>query len=63
LTEYQRAPEVTRERLYLEMMEDVFSSANVILLDENTSGQGGVVPYLPLDQLRTPGATTTGGSN
>jgi len=61
LEEYQKAPEVTRERLYLEMVEDVFSSANVILLDENSDGSGGVVPYLPLDQLRTP--STSGGSN
>ena len=60
LEEYQKAPEVTRERLYLEMIEDVFSSANIILLDENSGGAGGVVPYLPLDQLRTP---STGGSN
>lgn len=61
LEEYQKAPEVTRERLYLEMMEDVFGSANIILLDENSGGSGGVVPYLPLDQLRTP--SNSGGSN
>lgn len=59
LEEYQKAPVVTRERLYLEMVEDVFGSANIILLDE-TQGGGGVVPYLPLDQLRTP---SNGGSN
>ena len=61
LEEYEKAPEVTRERLYLEMVEDVFSSANVILLDESADGSSGVVPYLPLDQLRTP--TNNGGSN
>ena len=60
LEEYQKAPEVTRERLYLEMVEDVFSSANIILLDE-TEGGNGAVPYLPLEQLRTP--TNNGGSN
>ena len=60
LTEYQKAPEVTRERLYLEMVEDVFGTANIILLDEGAGGEGGVVPYLPLDELRRP---TTGGSN
>ncbi len=59
LTEFQKAPEVTRERLYLEMMEDVFSSANIILLDDAEGGTG-AVPYLPLEQLRTP---STGGSN
>ncbi|WP_281984051.1 FtsH protease activity modulator HflK [Thalassorhabdomicrobium marinisediminis] len=62
LEEYQKAPEVTRERLYLEMIEDVMNSANIILLDEATSegGGSGVVPYLPLDQLRN---SNTGGSN
>ncbi|MCW1950771.1 MAG: FtsH protease activity modulator HflK [Octadecabacter sp.] len=61
LEEYEKAQGVTRERLYLEMMEDVFGSANIILLDENTDGSSGVVPYLPLDQLRTP--SNSGGSN
>lgn len=60
LEEYQKAPEVTRERLYLEMMEDVFGSANIILLDDQAGGDGGVVPYLPLDQLRP---SNSGGSN
>ena len=59
LEEYQKAPGVTRERLYLEMVEDVFGTANIILLDD-TEGGSGAVPYLPLEQLRTP---TTGGSN
>lgn len=62
LEEYQKAPSVTRQRLYLETAEEVFSSANIILLDdtEGGGGSGGVVPYLPLDQLRTP---SNGGSN
>ena len=59
LEEYQKAPEVTRERLYLEMIEDVFGSANIILLDDSEGGNG-AVPYLPLEQLRT---SSTGGSN
>lgn len=58
LEEYQKAPEVTRERLYLEMIEDVFSQSDIILLDEN--GANGAVPYLPLDQVRRP---ATGGAN
>jgi len=60
LEEYSKAPEVTRQRLYLEMAEEVFDSANIILLDEQAGGEGGVVPYLPLDQLRP---QTSGGSN
>ncbi len=61
LEEYTKAPDVTRQRLYLEMVEEVFGSANIILLDENAGGDSGVVPYLPLDQLRTP--SNSGGSN
>jgi modulator of FtsH protease HflK len=48
--EYKKAPDVTRERLYLEMQERVLSGADKIILQKN-SGQG-VVPYLPLDQLQ-----------
>ncbi|EBA12737.1 FtsH protease activity modulator HflK [Roseobacter sp. CCS2] len=52
LGEYEQAPEVTRKRLYLETMESVFGGVDIILLDEgNGSGQG-VVPYLPLNDLR-----------
>ena len=47
--EYRKAPEVTRQRLYLETMEDVFAGSDKIIIDDS-SGQG-VVPYLPLDQL------------
>lgn len=62
LTEYQKAPEVTRKRLYLETMEGVLSGVDIILMDENASGSQGVVPYLPLNELRrTP--TETGGTN
>jgi membrane protease subunit HflK len=59
--QYARAPEVTRQRLYLETMEGVLSGANKVVVDKSASG--GVVPYLPLPQLqpRTP-ATPSGGS-
>jgi len=61
LTEYQKAPEVTRKRLYLETMEQVLGNVDKIILDENAGGSGqGVVPYLPLNELRR---STTGGSN
>ena len=58
LTEYTKAPEVTRKRLYLETMEEVLGGLNKIILDENASSQG-VVPYLPLNELQR----STGGSN
>lgn len=62
LGEYSEAPEVTRQRLYLETIERVFSRVDLILLEDNGGQGSGVVPYLPLDQLRrTP--NTDGGSN
>ena len=59
--EYVKAPEVTRQRLYLETMERVLGGMNKVILDENQGGQG-VVPYLPLGDLinRVPAA---GGTN
>ncbi len=48
--EYKKAPDVTRQRLYLEMQECVLEGADKIIIDQK-SGQG-VVPYLPLDQLQ-----------
>lgn len=47
--EYRLAPEVTRRRIFIETMEEVLSGTDKIILDE--SGQG-IVPYLPLDQIR-----------
>lgn len=52
-TEYRKAPEVTRRRLFLETMEQVFGRTNKIIIDEDqTGGSGGVVPYLPLNELQ-----------
>ncbi|MBO0754019.1 MAG: FtsH protease activity modulator HflK, partial [Bradyrhizobiaceae bacterium] len=52
--EYKKAPEVTRQRLYLETMERVFGSTDKVILDTPTTQQGGgnVVPFLPLPELR-----------
>lgn len=60
LTEYEKAPEVTRKRIYLETMENVLGRVDIILLDEGEGGSG-VVPYLPINELRR--NTTNGGSN
>ncbi|MCG6860624.1 MAG: FtsH protease activity modulator HflK [Chromatiaceae bacterium] len=48
LDEYEKAPEVTRERLYLETMEQVLGETNMVLLDVK---EGSSLMYLPLDQL------------
>ncbi len=63
--EYVKAPEVTRRRMYLETMENVLGGVDKVILGDNAEGQGsGVLPYLPLDQLRRQGnSNTTGGNN
>jgi membrane protease subunit HflK len=48
LAEYQRAPAVTRDRLYLETMQQVFSSVSKVMVD---SHNGSNLLYLPLDKL------------
>ncbi len=48
LAEYKKAPGVTRERLYIEALEYVYTNSNKVLLDAEGSGN---LLYLPLDQL------------
>jgi membrane protease subunit HflK len=65
LDEYQKAPDVTRQRLYLETMERILGGTDKIILEGGSgSGGGGVVPYLPLNELtrRPPQQPTTGGN-
>ena len=52
--EYVKAPEVTRQRMYLETMENVLGRMNKVILDGVSGDQGGVVPYLPLNDLTRP---------
>jgi membrane protease subunit HflK len=47
-TQYEKAPEVTRERLYLETIESVLTGSNMVLIDVP---QGNSLMYLPLDQI------------
>lgn len=57
LGEYQKAPDVTRKRLYLETMETVLGQMDKVILDQSGNGNGqGVVPYLPLNELRRGGS-------
>ncbi len=54
-TEYNKAPAVTRQRLYLETMERVLGGMNKVIIDQSAGGPG-VVPYLPLGVLNDTGA-------
>jgi membrane protease subunit HflK len=64
LDEYTKAPQVTRERIYLETIERIFAGTDKIILDSGGAGGGsGVVPYLPLNELtRRPAAQPQAGA-
>ena len=49
-TEYAQAKQVTQERMYLETMEKVLADVDKVIIDKNASA--GVVPYLPLPELK-----------
>jgi membrane protease subunit HflK len=53
LDEYLKAPDVTRQRLYIETIERIYSGMDKILIDQGKQqGQGsGVLPFLPLNDL------------
>lgn len=61
--EYIKAPEVTRQRMYLETMEKVFGGMNKVILDGVEGGQG-VVPILPLAGVgvQAPAVAAQGGN-
>ena len=58
-SEYDRAKDVTRKRLYFETLESVLAGMNKIIIDE--SGGQGVVPYLPLPELQRRTGGRSGG--
>jgi membrane protease subunit HflK len=59
--QYKKAPDVTRQRMYLETMERLFAGTDKVIMDPGAAS--GVVPYLPLDELgrRPQSAPRTGG--
>jgi membrane protease subunit HflK len=60
LTEYAKAPAVTRERLYIETMQQVLSATSKVMMDYRGSGN---LLYLPLDKLmQSAGAATAEGA-
>ncbi|MEY4415003.1 MAG: hypothetical protein RIQ53_2296 [Pseudomonadota bacterium] len=62
LTEYQKAPAVTRDRMYLDTMQQIYANATKVMVD---SRAGGNMLYLPLDKLlqqATPAAASPAGA-
>jgi len=71
--QYKLAPQVTRQRMYLETMERLFSGTDKIIIDSGVNPSGaGIVPVLPLNELirrgpaagastGAPASATTGG--
>jgi membrane protease subunit HflK len=57
LTEYQKAPAVTRDRLYLETMQQIYSNVTKVMVD---SRAGSNLLYLPLDRLLQQGGVAAG---
>lgn len=59
LAEYQKAPQVTRDRMYLDTMQQIYSNVTKVMVD---SKQGSNLLYLPLDkvlQMTGPGSVAT----
>jgi modulator of FtsH protease HflK len=66
LDEYKKAPDITRQRLYLETMERVFGGIDKVIIDQGTGQPGtgsGVVPVLPLNEITKKPATGSTGGN
>ncbi|MEM9248730.1 MAG: FtsH protease activity modulator HflK [Pseudomonadota bacterium] len=65
LEEYAKAPDVTRRRLYIETMERVLGDVDKVILDsaDASAGGQGVVPYLPLNELRRSTTAAASGGN
>ena len=62
--EYREAPDVTRRRMFLETMERVLGGSDKVIIDNQVGQGGGIVPYLPLNELNrtrtSAGASSTG---
>ncbi|UYO00747.1 MAG: FtsH protease activity modulator HflK [Devosia sp.] len=57
--EYVNSPGVTRQRMFLETMEEVLGGSEKVLVESGANGSG-VVPYLPLPELRSRATSSTG---
>jgi membrane protease subunit HflK len=57
LAEYQKAPAVTRDRLYIDAMQQIYSNVSKVMVDSRNNSN---LLYLPLDKLVQQGAAATG---
>jgi membrane protease subunit HflK len=55
LAEYQKAPQVTRDRMYIDTMQQIYANVGKVMVD---SRQGSNLLYLPLDKLMAATATS-----
>jgi membrane protease subunit HflK len=60
LTEYEKAPDITRRRMYLETMQEVMGQTDTVLVDVKNSGN---MIYLPLDKIKRPASAGTYGKD
>jgi modulator of FtsH protease HflK len=51
-TQYKVAQDVTRQRIFLETIEDVFARSSKVIVESGAERQSGVVPYLPLTEIQ-----------
>ncbi len=56
LTEYQKAPGVTRDRLYVDAMQQIYTNVSKVLVDSRSNSN---LLYLPLDKLIQQSGTTS----
>jgi membrane protease subunit HflK len=59
LTEYSKAPEVTRQRMYIDSLQDVLTASSKVMVDVDG---GNNMLYLPLDKMMGQGSSVTGGN-
>ena len=59
--QYRKAPDVTRQRIYLETMERVLGGTDKTIIDTGPQSGPGVVPYLSLDGVAASSRAPTGG--
>jgi membrane protease subunit HflK len=60
--QYKNAKDVTRQRIFLETMEQILSQSNKVIIEEGNAGSQGVVPYLPLPALQPKTEAATQGT-